>query len=139
MNINEDSFNIQVCRGYYGEEFDGVYLEEFGGLINNVCLIIDKTNLEAIQFVLMAEYGHLLDCVKSSKIAKVVSANFEDLVVTNKEYYKKLNKDIIEKYKDKEMILGIYQKDGDKFKLIDGYHRYCANQDIKNCQIIALE
>lgn len=70
----------------------------------------------------------------------VVSADTISLVAPNLDYAKKLDRRKIDFYKDFESSLpiGIYthsDDDSNKFKLIDGYHRYFAAKESTNKKV----
>jgi hypothetical protein len=52
---------------------------------------------------------------------------------------KRLNKNIVDSYKDRTFPLGVYLKDNNKYKLVDGYHRYAAADKNKTHNIVVVE
>jgi hypothetical protein len=55
------------------------------------------------------------------------------------EYFKKVDKNVIEEYKDRNLPIAVCIRHGDKYRLIDGYHRFVANKDKEKVNIIVLE
>jgi len=122
-----DCWEIVVCRGYYGEEIDGVYLDQ---TIAAECekqiefIRKSKTDKDKIECILNLEYGYVLEEAKNRKWS-VVNVPFEKLDF-RQDHYAKLDKDIVLRYKDHFLPRGICLKKGDRYRVIDGYHRCCA-------------
>ena len=55
------------------------------------------------------------------------------------EYFKKVDKNVIEEYKNKNLPIAVCVRHGDKYRLIDGYHRFVANKSREIVDIIVLE
>lgn len=117
-----DSWSVKICRGYYGEEIDGVELIN-NDFQNDVSEIYKLTPNERIKYVLKKEYGFLLESLRDKTfIEREVQVG--DLVVGNETYRKKIKSGTYTNENYGEPI-GIYLKDTrDKYRLIDGYHRY---------------
>lgn len=115
---DEINFEYDIEQGYYGEEFGGIKLinEKF---INDLLTLSGSfyETKEYIEFVLNKEYGYLLEILKDKK-------------------YKIKTIDILEiephdfnKHKSSEctwinnLPIGIYIKNGSKYRCIDGHHR----------------
>ena len=137
---DKDLYDIETGGGYYGEEVYGVYFEDEERIVDtfNEVLALD-TDLEKIQYCLNLEYGYLIDCVKSATFAEIVETSPSHIYFLQLEYMKKIDRQIIEAYKNIELPIAVCFKDGDKYRLIDGYHRFAANKDRDNVRIIALE
>lgn len=136
---NTSNYYVDVCSGYYGEEIGGVEYE--GDLVSGVCAMIHGSSLDALKFVLEEEYGYLLDFLKHTEDCYIIdNVSFNDIEVPNADHYIKLDKSLVEKYKDCEFPIGVYRKDGYKYRLIDGYHRLKAAlcSDKKRCKIIVV-
>jgi len=126
---------VIASRGYYGEEVDKIVFED-NSLFKDIRHLHKCAPNARIEFVLEKEYGHLLSSLigKKYKNKKVLVS---DLIVSNTEYYKKI--DSSEITLDETLPIGIYLKDGEKYKLVDGYHRYLLNKDKKEVDIIFAE
>lgn len=59
--------------------------------------------------------------------------------VPQTEYFTKVDKDVIEEYKGIDLSIAVCIRDGDYYRLIDGYHRFVANKDRDDVEIIILE
>ena len=137
---DKDNYYVQTCSGYYGEEIDKVVYE--GELASQVCTMAHGSSLDALRFVLEEEYGYLLDFLKSAGDCRIVDGvSFDDIEVPNADHYVKLDKGLVEKYKDYEFPIGVYRESGWKYRLIDGYHRLKAAlcSDKKTCKIIVVK
>ena len=116
-----DSWLVKTCKGYYGEEIDGADLNN-DDFKNDVCEIYKLTLNERVEYVLKKEYGFLLDSLKDKAFFER-KVQVSDLIVRNETYRKKIKPGT---YMDENYSepIGIYLKDGLKYRLIDGYHRY---------------
>lgn len=126
-----EMYDVRVDWGYYGQEIDGVKLSASSGVEPLArCVVGLKTAAEKIESVLGLEYNKILDCVKNKEwsIEKVplASVNFGA-----KEHEKKVRKSELDMYKDWSLPRGVAIASGDKFRLIDGYHRCSACSDKK--------
>lgn len=137
---DKDYYEIETCGGYYGEEVDGVYFEDEEKIFNayNEILKLD-TDIEKIKYILELEYGYLICRVASKVSALITEVDTEKIMFPQTEYFVKLNKDIIEDYKDRELPVAVCIKDGERYKLIDGYHRFIANKERATNKIVVLE
>ena len=125
---NKDYWNVEVVDGYYGEEIGGVYIDSPQLLKWMEKLDNAKTDEEKLFVALECEYGYILDELKS----KTWSIEITDkifLSVGQKEHYTKLNKKAVDSYKNFCFPLGVCIVQGDKYRLIDGYHRTMANKN----------
>jgi len=138
-DLNDPSnYDVGVSGGYYGEEIDGVWLNSH---------ILDKTKKELIGFFdienerarlfycLEKEYGHILPSLKKVKKFRIKTISAKDINVGNKDHYRRLDIDLIESYTDYNLPRVLVIKEEDKYRLIDGYHRFAAT---KNSKILAI-
>jgi hypothetical protein len=133
-------YEVETCYGYYGEEVRGVWFEDEEKICNAYyeMLALD-TDLEKIQYCLRLEYNYLIKLVEHATSASVVEVFTSDIFPAQNEYFVKLSKNVIEKYKDRNLPIAVCVRDGNKYRLIDGYHRFVANQDKEKVDIIILE
>ena len=82
-----------------------------------------------IDFILEKEYGYLLpDTINNKWEIKDINPKS---VSYNTSYYRKLPQ--VKYPNEPDVPLGVYLQDGkDKFRLIDGYHRFISNQNNKS-------
>jgi len=143
----EDNWLIRICGGYYGEEIGEVSmtsqtrraLEE---KINQLFSI--ESDIEKILFVLNEEYGFIADILKKAKKASIKNISMDDIKMGNMEYHLKLRKGKCPYYsKDDEYTLpvAVCVPDGDKYRIVDGYHRYATamQENRKKVDIILLD
>lgn len=144
---DKDYYEVESCYGYYGEEIDGVYFENEEEVVKayNETLAL-KSGLEKIQYVLKLEYSYLLDKLMYMTSATAEEVSTEKIKLPHREYFVKLSKEVIEDYKDRKLPVAVCIKNKDRFHdafdtytLVDGYHRFVANQDRKTNKIIVLE
>lgn len=138
-NFTTDSFNFDIKSGYYGDE-PGCSLNEttaekldlFIDLLNNK--LINETTL--VEMVLIDEYGFILDELKNKSWA-YKTLPIKDIMPTGG--MRHVSKELIEKYSENEWQLScVCQKIGDKFRLIDGYHRYSAALKLNKTKITTI-
>jgi hypothetical protein len=137
---DKDHYEVESCGGYYGEEIEGVYFDNESGLLEAFAdLLALETDLEKIKYVLEIEYGYLLDKVKASTHAYISTVYTRAIDLPQQEYFVKLDKAVIEDYKNRKLPIAVCLECGGRYKLIDGYHRFVANKDRVTNQIIILE
>lgn len=133
-------YEVETCGGYYGEEVKGVYFENEEKVFDAYYeMLAMNTVLEKIQYCLKLEYGYLIGCVESATSAAIIEASPNNIRPPQTEYFIKVDKDMIEEYKNRDLPIAVCVRDGDKYRLIDGYHRFVANKDRDNVEIIILE
>lgn len=144
---DKDYYEVESCGGYYGEEIGGVYFEDEEKIVEAYNELLElKSDLEKIQYVLKLEYSYLIDRVLYVTSATIEEVSTEKIKLPQKEYFVKLGKEVIEDYKDRKLPVAVCIKNRDRFHdvfdtytLVDGYHRFVANQDRKTNRIIVLE
>lgn len=130
---NPEFWNINVGGGYYGQEINEIFLTEDIVQILNTQLdkAFDIDNLtERIEYLLELENGFILDDIKGKEY-KVLIIDIDDIIFSNNEHHKRVIIEELEHYSDKNYtgIRGIVQKDGVKWKVIDGYHRLSKTEN----------
>ena len=136
----EDLYEVEVGGGYYGEEVYGVYFdneEKFYNAYNELLAL--NTDIEKIKYCLRLEYGYLIDCVENASSVNIITVSPNEIYTPQMEYFRRVDKNVIDEYKDRYLPIAVCIKDGDKYKLVDGYHRFVANKDSDEVNIIALE
>jgi hypothetical protein len=145
-------FYCHVCGGYYGEEMNGITLDNYE-IVDKLEEIIDiktarkkklkqlneisKSELsdDKIRQILIMEYGYLLDELKISSFS-VIEIDTQDIIFPQEEHSKNLNKDKVNGYKNHSGICGIVKEKNGKYKVIDGYHRITANLNKTSIKVI---
>ena len=144
---DKDYYEVESCYGYYGEEIGGVYFENEEKVVeafNEVLKLL--SNVEKIKYVLKLEYSYLIDRLMHATSATIEEVHADKIVLPQREYFVKLSMEVIEEYKDRELPVAVCIKEKDRFHdewdryvLIDGYHRFVANQDRATNKVIVLE
>lgn len=133
-------YEVETGGGYYGEEVYGVWFDNEERIVNAYNEMLTRnTVLEKIQYCLKREYGYLIDCVKSATSAAIIEVSPNSICPPQKEYFVKVDKNVIEEYKNRDLPIAVCIRDGDYYRLIDGYHRFVANNDRDIVEIIILE
>jgi uncharacterized protein YqkB len=133
------NWEVQVCGGYYGQEIDGVILEDvvakkIENQLEDAFNIIDLT--ERIEFLLMLEYGNILPELKGLSY-KITEVERDSIIFGSDAHYKNVLNEDLEHYSDKNYcsIRGIVISKGDKYRLIDGYHR-CSKSENRLIKVL---
>ena len=135
---DKNYYEIEVSAGYYGEEIDGIYFNNEEKLIKayyGLCSL----DIEKVKYCLKLEYSYLIDSVDKATDAYFMTAAPADIHLPQTEYFIKLEHNVIEGYKNRELAVAVCIKDGNKYRLIDGYHRFIANKERDFVDIIVLE
>ena len=137
---DEGLYEVETCGGYYGEEVAGVYFVDEEKIFNAYYeMLALSTDLEKIQYCLKLEYGYLIDCVASATSADIIETFSNMIYLPQTEYFKKVDRAVIEDYKNRSLPIAVCVWDGNKHRLIDGYHRFVANNDRERVSIVVLE
>jgi hypothetical protein len=122
-----DYFTIEVCGGYYGQEIEGVFLNE-----NIATKIEDELNIAfsieelsgRVEYLLGLEYGSLLPELENSQY-EIIELDKSEINFGSIEHHRKVKKKDLEFYSDKNYngIRGVVIFSNGKYRLIDGYHR----------------
>jgi hypothetical protein len=128
-----DMLDIEVCRGYYGEEIGSVTLDRqiAKKIDEEVAKMLSLSDNDKIRYVLELEYGYVLESLKNLTFS-IKEVDKENIIFAQKEYAKKLDKEMVEQYKDwNDLPRGICLKEDnvEKYRIIDGYHRCMAATD----------
>lgn len=138
--FDKNNWEITKCGGYYGEEIKDILLAESikNKLVGQINDIFELFPQNRIKYCLEAEYGYVLDSLKNKKFEELeVSA--QDLIVGNDSYRKKVEAGLYKNYPE-DLPIGIYVQEGEKYRLIDGYHRFVdLAQKQKTVKIISAE
>lgn len=116
------AMELPVSQGYYGEEVCGGF--ELPSLRNDVETCYNLPSDKAIEFILEKEYGYLLYSLEGKEwnIERVLV----DELYTGNSYQKMVKIDGREN--NYSLPIGIYQKEGSKYRLIDGFHRFSTTK-----------
>lgn len=134
-----DLYDIDIGCGYYGEEIYGIYFENEEKVYNAFRKLLKLDSVLAkIKLCLKLEYGYLIDCVESATGAAIVEVNPADIVPAQREHFVRVSHAIHEEYKEYNLPIGVCVRDGGKYRLLDGYHRFAANKDRDKVDIILL-
>jgi len=131
LSVNRvyDPLNYSASWGgsYYGEVVDRI---EFTGNILAIDFAIRSfvalpTLKEKVEYLLMAEYGYVLDQLKNREW-KIDTVNKKSLVLPSTEHARKLDQSIVTNYGEWPWFHALCIKDGKHYRVVDGYHRTTA-------------
>jgi len=121
------NWNIEIEGGYYGQEIGDITIKE------SIATEIERelwtvfalsTLKEKIEYLLKVEYGKVLTELSNCNYESIV-IDKEDIIFGSKGHAENVSKKKLDFYSDKNYsgIRGIVIKCGDKWRVIDGYHR----------------
>lgn len=137
---NESNWEINTCGGYYGEEILRIYFCDTEKVSKQIDTLYNVSTQDRIRRILEMEYGFILDSLKGKKFVEK-EIDTKDIIVGNDTYRKKIDVGLYSNY-PKDLPIGIYLKQNDKYRLIDGYHRYVdlvEGKKLKTVKIISAE
>ena len=113
--------------GYYGDEVQAV---RFTGQLRDIDKALHQylgfgTLKEKVEHLLVCEYGYLLEALKDRKWEEA-KVDKELLVFGNTNHYHKLDRNVVGQYADWDLLHAVCVKDGDRYRIMDGYHRSAA-------------
>lgn len=124
-----DNLDYKISPGYYGEEFTGVFLRKRQTIDSDILPILEWPEELQVEYVLEIEYGNVLEELRGLKwwVEKVL---FDDLFFGQQDHLKQLDPNIVKSYESYTLPRGICIPLGDKYRVIDGYHR-CSATPVK--------
>jgi hypothetical protein len=122
-----ENWNIEVEGGYYGQEVGDVTIKESiaDKIEEELLTVFSLPSLkEKIEYLLKLEYGKILPEIADSSYESIV-IDKDDVIFGVEKHLKKVMKKDLDFYSDKNYnsIRGIVKKSGDKWQVVDGYHR----------------
>ena len=137
---DKDLYEVKTGGGYYGEEVYGVYFydeEKIAKAYQELTAL--ETDVAKVKYCLKLEYGYLLEDITTANRCYAVNVVPGLVRLSQREYLIKVSRDVIDAYKDIKMPVAVCVKDGGSYRLIDGYHRFVANNDKNSVRIVVLE
>jgi hypothetical protein len=120
-------WEVGVIGGYYGDETDDATFSNFFDLKKDIYTVLDLDTDDAIKWILVQEYGFLLDSLKDVTFT-VYDMSIDEITVPNTFYMNKVSSN--ESAAPSE-IYGILSSHHGKYTIIDGYHRLKDAQNSK--------
>lgn len=122
-----DNWNIEIEGGYYGQETGDITIKEAiaDKIEAELCTVFALPTLkEKIEYLLKVEYGKVLPELSNCSYESIVIDKDDVIFGVEKHLHKVMRKDL-DFYSDKNYsgIRGIVVKSGDKWRIVDGYHR----------------
>lgn len=123
-----NKYRVYATGGYYGEEIGGVNIEDstFRADVNKMLNMPDN---EKIRFVLNREYGYLLPELEKADFV-IEEINYADILPPDD--YRRTVGDC----ELRSAIIGVYKRLGDKYRIIDGHHRWKKAQTFPRIEVI---
>ena len=122
-----ENWDIEVEGGYYGQEAGNVTIKETiaDKIDEELWTVFSLPSLkEKIEYLLNVEYGKVLPELSNCNYESIV-IDKDDVVFGVEKHLNKVMKKDLDFYSDKNYsgIRGIVVKSGDKWRIVDGYHR----------------
>lgn len=129
---NKDFWEIEFGPSYYGDEMENILLRSqlFDKVIQECEMVISIDNLsDKVKYILELEYGKVLNSLKNAefKVDEIFKEEL-DFENSNQNHLKLINKKDLSYYDDFPYICGIVKKVDNKYKIIDGHHRFTRNK-----------
>lgn len=127
------NWKYEVVLGYYGQELDKVYLQEevVEAVEKQINQFLSLTKLkEKVQFLLNLEYGFVLPSLVDCEY-RIKQIPKEKIYFGQQSRYNKTKGDSIYIDREKNQIMGICLKEGDIYRVVDGYNRLSQNKHKK--------
>jgi hypothetical protein len=128
-------WEVNIVGGYYGQETDGGAFANKEKILNHCQELIKLSPSDRIRYVLNLEYGYLLPELEKCDFAiEKISTGY--ITNVNNGYHKIK----IGTYNSKSYSLpiGIYLKNNERYRLIDGWHRYTDLVLIEKLDIVEI-
>jgi hypothetical protein len=121
------NWDIEIEGGYYGQETGDVTIKEsIADKIEEELLTVFSlpTLKEKIEYLLKVEYGKVLPELSNCSYESIV-IDKDDIIFGTEKHLDKVMKKDLDFYSDKNYsgLRGIVVKSGEKWRVIDGYHR----------------
>ena len=122
-----ENWDIEVESGYYGQEAGDVKIKESVAdkIEEELYIVFSLPSLkEKIEYLLKIEYGKVLPELSNCSYESI-TIDKDDVVFGTEKHLGKVMKKDLDFYSDKNYngIRGIVVKSGEKWRIIDGYHR----------------
>lgn len=122
-----DNYEFDIKKSYYGEEVFGLDFFDSNSLSTHCHSIycMESVN-DKIRYVLNLEYGNVPFDSSDFELIEIDKTN---IVLTNEKHWDSVSKKELDFYSNDQYGLprGIVLFDGDKYSIIDGYHRIFAS------------
>ena len=131
-----DNYTYTTCSGYYGEELETI---KYTGPTESYPFYFEKPAIDSIKEILALEYGNSLFVVSKATKVSIERVNLKDIYPGNITYLKEVEKSHSESISSTD-IMGICVRNSDKYRLLDGYHRYVTYSRLKKrkCSILVI-
>lgn len=125
-----------IEKSYYGQEVKKIELEEsvYNMMISDIQKIKSlKTIKEKVLYLLNREYGYILPGIENKNFS-IFFVNKKDIYFPNISHIEKVGQEDKSLYLNNDIpIKGVCIKDGDYWRVLDGYHRlyFSYNDTVK--------
>lgn len=126
------NWEVYASHDYYGESVSSITCNEYSVISKQINHLYEITPNKRVGYVLNLEYNFILDILEGKKYQEITISPKD--IVFNKEYVKKIDTPYSKEVCN--LPIGVCIKEGIKYKLIDGYHRFIASMNKKKVNII---
>lgn len=128
-----ENWSVEVSRGYYGEEVDGISLksEVANDAYEHLATVFGLDDPDDLmKHILKVEYGYLLPVLEPKLRWSFEKWNKKAVIAANTDHFKRLDRDIVKSYDEKYTgPRGVAVQGDGAPRLLDGYHRFAGASD----------
>lgn len=132
---NPGNYTIDTWAAYYGDEVKSVDFIHITELMSRLARLSKlSTNREKMEYILILEYGYLLDVLKDC-YWEIRQIKRSDVIQCQDAYIKKVP--FCDFYRNWNLPLCVVTPGSQNgYRLIDGYHRFTNNPDLQEISVI---
>ena len=133
-----DNWEAHIGGSYYGEEIHRISFNYQSLVLANIGKLLNcKSDKGMIHHVLKLEYGDIIQSVENCQSWKVETVKTKD-IIPNKNRLNNLHENMVYLYKDHDLPRCILVFDGEKYRLVDGHHRFTSAKNQNHEEILAI-
>ena len=139
--IDEGSWELKITNGYYGQEVDGGMLNSsVAQKLKNTLHFLEtmQSDRDMLFYALTQEYGYIIERLQKCERFSIEKVKKCKIIIGQKDHYHhcKLDSKAMNAYAkliedNYDLPLALCLKEGDEYRIIDGYHRVSAFNNSK--------
>lgn len=132
-------YDIEIKDDYYQQYIEGISFKNMGDIYLNITILLSiKDDRDKINYVLNLEYNRLLPSLEKLRKVEIIEIDSKDVYVAAPNHADKVQKVLAAQldetifkdfYSNHKYPICICIRKGNKYHLIDGYHRYFQSKN----------